>query len=257
MPTQKQTHLTNPQQTQLNRAFMKSQCELIVALDLPSREASLKLLKQLGPSALWVKIGLQLFTRYGPSIVKEISALGYKIFLDLKLHDIPNTVASAIKSLGNLPIDMLTLHASGGEEMLRQASLAQQEALPNARLLGVTVLTSLNQSALNSLGIDTSPERQVLRLAQLCQNAKIHGIVCSPLEISCLKETYGNSIKLVTPGIRPKGICSDEQKRITTPEDAAEKGASYIVVGRPITQAKDPQAVAQSIQQSLTSSVLA
>ena len=230
---------------------MKSHCELILALDLPSREPSLELLNQLGSSVQWVKIGLQLFTRYGPDIIKDVAAQGYKVFLDLKLHDIPNTVASAIGNLKGLPVSMLTLHASGGEEMLKQAVIAQQSALPEARLLGVTVLTSLDQRALNSLGVNTSPEKQVLRLAQLCKNAGINGLVCSPLEISCLKETYGDSTTLITPGIRPSGSNSNEQKRITTPKQAARSGASFIVVGRPITQSENPKAVALAIQNDL------
>lgn len=230
---------------------MKSQCELILALDLPSREASLELLNQLGPAVQWVKIGLQLFTRYGPSIVKEIAALGYSIFLDLKLHDIPNTVASAIKSLEGLPVKMLTLHASGGAEMLKQAAIAQKQALSEALLLGVTVLTSLNQEALYSLGISATPEEQVLRLAQLCKNAGVSGLVCSPLETAYLKKALGDSVTLVTPGIRPEGSNANEQKRITTPQQAATSGASFIVVGRPITQTEDPEAVALAIQEDL------
>jgi len=230
---------------------MKSQCELILALDLPSREASFKLLDQLGPAVQWVKIGLQLFTRYGPSIVEEIAARGYNIFLDLKLHDIPNTVASAIKSLEGLPIKMLTLHASGGEEMLKQAAIAQQSALPEALLLGVTVLTSLDQEALNSLGVNATPEEQVVRLAQLCKDSGVSGLVCSPLETHYLKETLGDSVTLVTPGIRPEGSNANEQKRITTPQQAATSGASFIVVGRPITQAANPQSVTLAIQEDL------
>lgn len=235
---------------------MKSACELIVALDLPSRDASLKLLDKLAPSVQWAKVGLQLFTRYGPSIVNDVASLGYHVFLDLKLHDIPNTVASAIECLGDLPIAMLTLHASGGEAMLTQAREMQKKVLPDTLLLGVTVLTSLDAKALTTLGISASPEQQVLRLAQLCENADIHGLVCSPLELKHLRETLGSSTKLVTPGIRPEGITANEQKRITTPQQAAENGASYIVVGRPITESSDPEAMAQSIQKALKEAVL-
>ena len=230
---------------------MKSQCQLIVALDVPSREDCLELLDKIGSTTDWVKIGLQLFTHYGPSIVEEIATRGYKIFLDLKLHDIPNTVTSAIKSLGNLPIGMLTLHASGGEAMLTHAIQAQQEYLPNALLLGVTVLTSLDKTALDAIGINTSPKNQVLRLAQLCHNAGLRGLVCSPQEIAQLREIYGSTMQLVTPGIRPAGSDANEQKRIMTPEQAASEGASYIVVGRPITQASDPKTAAQAIKTSL------
>ncbi|RME71377.1 MAG: orotidine-5'-phosphate decarboxylase [Verrucomicrobia bacterium] len=228
-------------------------CELILPLDVPDESRATELLDRVGSEVAWVKIGLQLFTRHGPGIVERIAARGYRIFLDLKLHDIPNTVASAIASLGHLPIDLLTLHASGGREMLRAAEAMKNEVRPSLTLLGVTVLTSTDAAGLAEIGIDASPETQVLRLAKLARAAGIGGLVCSPLEVGRLRETLGPDVTLVTPGIRPAGADADDQKRIMTPGAAARAGASFIVVGRPILRAPDPAAAARAIRAELTS----
>ena len=226
-------------------------CSLILALDVETQEAAFELLDQLGDSLEWVKIGLQLFTAYGPDLVREIADKGYKVFLDLKLHDIPNTVAKAVQSISALPVELLTLHASGGTEMLEWAEKTRNEYAPDLNLLAVTVLTSMDARQLNSLNVNLGPEAQVRHLANLSLNAGIQGLVCSPLELPLLRSHFGHEPIIVTPGIRPKGSSSDEQKRIMTPHDAAIAGANYIVVGRPILNAEDPLAVVQAIQKKL------
>lgn len=224
---------------------------LILALDLETRESALELLEKLGDSLQWVKIGLQLFTAYGPDLVHEVAGRGYKVFLDLKLHDIPNTVAKAVKSISKLPVDLLTLHASGGAEMLKWASDAKDEYSPNLKLLAVTVLTSMNKQQLHDLNVSADPESQVLHLADLSLQSGVSGLVCSPLELSLLRAKFGQGPVIVTPGIRPKGSASNEQKRIMTPGEALTKGANHIVVGRPILAAKDPLAAVKAINAEL------
>ena len=226
-------------------------CSLILALDVETRKSALEMLDRLNNSLEWVKVGLQLFTAYGPELVREIADRGYKVFLDLKLHDIPNTVAKAVQSIAKLPVDLLTLHASGGAEMLEWANKARNEHAPGLNLLAVTVLTSMDAGQLRSLNIDAAPAAQVNHLASLSLQAGIQGLVCSPLELSALRSQFGNDPIIVTPGIRPKGSDSDEQKRIMTPQDAAVAGADYIVVGRPILKAKDPVAATKAIRAEL------
>ena len=178
-------------------------CDLILALDVPTREEAAPILRQLRGQLRWVKLGLQMFTAYGPEYVREVAGLGFDVFLDLKLHDIPNTVAKAVESLGPLPIRMLTLHTSGGGEMMRAAVAAQQKTNPNLLLLGVTVLTSTDAAGLNEIGVTTSPADQVARLGQLAVASGLRGLVCSPLEVELLRRTLPASTQLVTPGIRP------------------------------------------------------
>ncbi len=226
-------------------------CSLILALDVETRESALEMLDRLGNSLEWVKIGLQLFTAYGPDLVREIADRGYKVFLDLKLHDIPNTVAKAVQSISKLPVDLLTLHASGGSEMLEWANRARNDHAPDLNLLAVTVLTSMDAPQLRSLNVNAAPEAQVRHLADISLQAGIQGLVCSPLELQLLRSHFGRDPIIVTPGIRPKGSASDEQKRIMTPQDAAAAGADYIVVGRPILKAKDPAAVVAAIKKEL------
>ncbi len=173
--------------------------------------------------------------------------MGFDIFLDLKLHDIPNTVGKAVESLGPLPIKMLTLHTSGGAEMMRFAVAAQQKTTPNLLLLGVTVLTSTDAAGLHEIGIGVSPAEQVARLGKLATDSGLRGLVCSPLEVELLRRALPASTQLVTPGIRPAGDDVGDQKRIMTPAEAARAGSSYIVVGRPILKAADPAAAARAI----------
>jgi orotidine-5'-phosphate decarboxylase len=223
-------------------------CDLILALDVPTREDAAPILRQLRGHLRWVKLGLQMFTAYGPNYVREVADMGFDIFLDLKLHDIPNTVGKAVESLGPLPIKMLTLHTSGGSEMMRFAAAAQQKTNPDLLLLGVTVLTSTDAA-----GLTASPADQVARLGKLAVDSGLRGLVCSPLEVELLRRTLPASTQLVTPGIRPAGEDVGDQKRIMTPAEAARVGSSYIVVGRPILKAADPAAAARAIRADLGS----
>ena len=225
-------------------------CELILALDVPDQPTARSILTEVRGSVQWIKIGLQMFTAFGPAWVEEVAGQGFKIFLDLKLHDIPNTVARAVDSLVPLPIGMLTLHAAGGREMM---AAAQQRARPDLLLLGVTVLTSMDEAGLAEIGVNASPAAQVERLARVAIAAGLGGLVCSPLEIAALRRV-SPTVKLVTPGIRFAGEAAkggDDQKRVLTPAEAAAAGASYLVVGRPILQAADRAAAAQLITRSL------
>lgn len=222
-------------------------CDLILALDVPRRAEALSLLNQLQGSVRWVKIGLQLFTAHGPDFVREVADLGYNVFLDLKLHDIPNTVAKAVESLAVLPIGMLTLHTSGGREMMEAALQAQAATKPDLLLLGVTVLTSMDGVGLAEVGAGSDPAFQVSRLARVAVQAGMRGLVCSPLEVRTLRGELPEGVRLITPGVRPGGVATGDQKRVMSPADAARAGSSYIVVGRPILAASDPAAVARDI----------
>ena len=223
-------------------------CDLILALDVPTREAADPILRQLRGQLRWVKIGLQMFTAYGPDYVREVAGLGFNVFLDLKLHDIPNTVAKAVESLAPLPIHMLTLHCAGGSEMKRAALAAQQKHNPQLLLLGVTVLTSMDSPGLQEIGVTVPSAEQVTRLGQLAATAGLRGLVCSPLEVALLRQQLPAAMQLITPGIRPAHEAgTDDQKRVMTPANAAQAGSSYIVVGRPILQAADPAAAARAI----------
>ena len=211
------------------------------------------MLDRVGPAVRWIKIGLQLFTRHGPALVERVAARGHRVFLDLKLHDIPNTVGSAIASLAQLPVDLLTIHASGGSAMMRAAEEARRRGRPGLTLLAVTVLTSLDTPGLNETGVPGDASEQVLRLARLARRAGVGGLVCSPLELSALRREFGPETVLVTPGVRPAGTDANEQKRVLTPTEAARAGATHIVVGRPILNAGDPAAAARAILGELES----
>jgi orotidine-5'-phosphate decarboxylase len=228
---------------------MKTQTELIVALDVDTIAEGLALVDQLGDSVTWYKIGKQLFTRFGPEAVTSIKARGKKVFLDLKYHDIPNTVAQAVKSAAAIGADMTNVHASGGPAMLQAAAKAASGS--NTLLIAVTVLTSMNQEELAAIGITASPLEQVVRLARLTQAAGVPGIVCSAQEIVPIRAACGPEFQLVVPGIRPAGADHGDQKRVMTPSEAAQAGANYIVVGRPITAAADPRAAALAILREL------
>lgn len=222
------------------RNMSKRDCKLILALDLPDRESALKILDGLRGKLEWVKIGLQMYLKYGANFVREVSGMGFKIFLDLKLFDIPNTVASAVESVSALPVSMLTIHASGGREMMRRAVESAAERNPELLILGVTVLTSFDADSLAETGVELEPEWQVEKLAKLAVDSGLKGLVCSPLEIEDLRSILPEDTVLVTPGIRPSGSSADEQKRIMTPADAARAGSDFIVVGRPILKAENP-----------------
>ncbi len=222
-------------------------CELILALDEPSPRDVAPLLRRLGGQVRWVKIGLEMFTSSGPDGVREVAGMGFEVFLDLKLHDIPHTVARAVVAASHLPIKMLTLHTGGGRAMMRQAVDAQRQSAAHLLLLGVTVLTSLDEDDLRDVGVGTAPTAQVGRLARLAVDSGLGGLVCSPFELKPLRAQVGAGVKLITPGIRPAGTAGNDQARVMTPRDAARAGADFIVVGRPILQAPNPVAAAEAI----------
>jgi orotidine-5'-phosphate decarboxylase len=230
---------------------MKSQAaeKIIVALDVPSADEALSLMSLLSDAVGFFKIGLQSYTAEGPQLVRQASAVS-KVFLDLKLHDIPNTVAKAVEAADNLGVKMLTLHLSGGTEMIRAAVRARKNDM---LLLGVTVLTSSTDETLREIGISAKASEQVLRLARLGVANGIDGVVASPQEAAQLRAEFGEKIKIVTPGIRPAGSEVNDQKRFTTPRQAIEEGADYLVIGRPITAAADPRAAVNRIVEELAS----
>jgi orotidine-5'-phosphate decarboxylase len=217
---------------------------LIVALDVSSAGAAQALVQRIGDAAGIYKVGLQLFTAEGPSFVRDLVRSGKRVFLDLKLHDIPNTVSHAVKSAVDLGVHVLTIHASGGSAMLRAATEAADGKLT---LLAVTVLTSLSDEDLEETGIAGRVTEQALRMAALAQNAGCQGIVSSPREALLIRKSLGEGFAIVTPGIRPAGAESNDQQRIATPAQAIVNGASHIVVGRPITHAADPAEAARAI----------
>jgi orotidine-5'-phosphate decarboxylase len=229
-------------------------CDLILVLDAPSPRDVAPALRQLQGTVRTVKIGLEMFTACGPDCVREVAGLGFDVFLDLKLHDIPNTVAKAVESASKLPIKMLTLHTGGGREMMQWAVKAQQQSAPQLLLLGVTVLTSMSAAGLAETGVADSPEKQVVRLGRLAVDSGVRGLVCSPLEIAPLRAALPRDVALVTPGISPRDAKADDQTRVMTPAEAARAGASFIVVGRPIFKAADPAAAARAILAELSSS---
>jgi orotidine-5'-phosphate decarboxylase len=228
-------------------------CDLILVLDAPSPRELAPALTRLSGTVRWAKVGLEMFTACGPDCVRQVADLGFDVFLDLKLHDIPNTVAKAVESAAKLPIKMLTLHTAGGREMMQWAVKAQQQHAPQLTLLGVTVLTSLGEHDLRDIGVAGTPADQVVRLGQLATEAGVRGLVCSPLEIAPLRAALPAEVRLITPGIRPRDAKADDQTRVMTPTEAARAGANFIVVGRPIFKAPDPVAAARAILAELAS----
>jgi orotidine-5'-phosphate decarboxylase len=225
--------------------------KIIVPLDVPTAQAARELIEAIGGAVGFFKVGNQLFTSAGPNIVKEVRASGSKVFLDLKYHDIPNTVRHAVESASALGVDMLTIHLSGGRAMCEAAVVGR--GMSNVLILGVTVLTSLNDVALSEVGFRGSVEDEVLLLAELAKNVGITGLVASPQELCILRERFGSLFTTVIPGIRPTWSESGDQKRILTPRQAAEAGADYLVIGRPITASKDPKTALQRIVDELES----
>jgi orotidine-5'-phosphate decarboxylase len=222
--------------------------KIIVALDVPTKEKALALVEQLRDEISFFKIGLQLYTAEGPEIVRAVLSTGAKVWLDLKLHDIPNTVARAVESGSNLGVHMLTIHLSGGSEMIRAATAARTN---NITILGVTVLTSASERTLPEIGIADPVDDHVLRLAKLGVKEGIDGIVASPQEIKTLRRELGDKIKIVVPGIRPTGSKADDQKRAMTPREAIDAGADYLVIGRPIIAHPQPNEVVARILREL------
>lgn len=227
---------------------------VIVALDYPDADSATALVERLSPGSCRLKIGKELFTREGPPLVRRFVEQGHDVFLDLKFHDIPNTVARACEAAAALGVWMINVHASGGSKMMRAA----REALEGGDgrrplLIAVTVLTSMGGEDLRELGIEADPQTQVSRLADLAHRAGLDGVVCSPREAAPLRAQLGGSFTLVTPGVRPSGAGLDDQTRVMTPGDAIRAGSDYLVMGRPIIQAPDPVAALASINRELAS----
>ncbi|MGC7561228.1 orotidine-5'-phosphate decarboxylase [Pasteurella sp. PK-2025] len=226
--------------------------KIIVALDYEKEEEALRLVDQIDPSLCRLKVGKEMFTTLGTKFVKELHKRDFDVFLDLKFHDIPNTVARAVRSAADLGVWMVDLHASGGLRMMEEAKKILEPYGKDAPLLiSVTVLTSMEDLDLLQIGINASPMEQVIRLANLTQRAGLDGVVCSPQEVEILRANCGKDFKLITPGIRPIGSDFGDQRRVMTPAAAIRSGSDYLVIGRPITQADNPAEVLKAINASL------
>lgn len=227
------------------------QSPIIVALDYPQPKPALQLLERLDPKLCRVKVGKEMFTRMGPAFVEACMNKGFDVFLDLKFHDIPNTVAGACRAGADLGVWMMNVHASGGRRMMQAAREAVDKSSTQTLLIAVTILTSLSEEELLEIGYAGSAADNVGRLAMLAQSSGMHGVVCSPLEAHQLRTAMGEDFLLVTPGVRPAGSEVADQRRVMTPHDALSSGSSYLVVGRPITAAADPLKALQQIVDSL------
>ncbi len=224
---------------------------IIVALDYADAEQALTLSRRLDPSLCRVKVGKELFTRAGPALVEQLVDRGFDVFLDLKFHDIPHTVAQACGAAADLGVWMVNVHALGGRRMMTAARAALGRAPERPLLIAVTVLTSMDEQDLREVGLSGSAEDNVVRLAVLARDAGVDGVVCSAREAARLRQQCGDDFRLVTPGIRPGGVETQDQKRTVTPQQAVRDGADYLVIGRPITQAPDPLAALQAIQNEI------
>ena len=231
---------------------MAPQDRIIVALDYSESATALALVDALGDSISFYKVGLQLFTSVGAEVVRQLKLRKKRVFLDLKFHDIPHTVAGAVGSVSKLGVDLLTIHASGGTAMMEAAVKATRAAERPPTVLAVTVLTSMDAAALRAINVQVSPAEQVLHLAKLAREAGCGGVVCSPEEIVQVRPIVGAEMKLVIPGIRPAGSATGDQARMTTPAEAISRGADYLVIGRPITAAPDPRAAARAILEEVS-----
>lgn len=226
--------------------------KIIVALDFENKQEALDLVAQLDPNMCRLKVGKEMFTYFGPQFVTVLQDQGFEVFLDLKFHDIPNTVAKACRAAADLGVWMVNVHASGGKEMMEAAREALEVlGAGRPRLIAVTVLTSMGQDGLTQIGVHKTPQQQVVELAKLTQQSGLDGVVCSAQEAKELKVALGKEFTLVTPGIRPSGSNKDDQKRIVTPSQAIQNGSDYLVIGRPITKAQNPFAALEAIHQSI------
>jgi len=225
--------------------------KIIVALDYQHANEAVALAAQLDPTKCRLKVGKELFTASGPSLIDRLHQASFEVFLDLKFHDIPNTVAKACTAASKLGIWMLNVHASGGLDMMQAAKEAVDQSDNKPILIAVTVLTSMNQASLTRVGIQLPLEEHVLNLAKLTQEAGLDGVVCSALETNILRKNLGKNFYLVTPGIRPENVSQDDQSRVVTPTNALANGSNYLVIGRPITQADNPQKMLDLIHQSI------
>lgn len=225
--------------------------KIIVALDFPGAVPALALAHRLSPELCRLKVGKELFTATGPNLLEQLMKRGFEVFLDLKFHDIPNTTAQACKAAASLGVWMINVHALGGRKMLEAARMAVSCSSRPPKLIAVTMLTSMNQDDINDIGIDATPEEMVLRLAKLAHEAGLDGVVCSAQETAMLRKQCGSKFCLVTPGIRPTEASPDDQSRVMTPEAALRSGASYLVIGRPVTKASDPLQALLDINQQI------
>lgn len=229
--------------------------KVLIALDYNNEDTALSFVSQLSPDECRLKVGKEMFTYFGPQFVKKLVDMDFDVFLDLKFHDIPNTVAKAVAAAAELGVWMVNVHASGGHEMMSKSKEALTVYGDKAPLLiAVTVLTSMDQGQLLKLGIEKTPQEQVLYLAKLAKESGLDGVVCSAQEAELLKRELGEEFKLITPGIRPAGTDAGDQKRIMTPQKAVQAGSDYLVIGRPITQAKDPAAALKAVNDSIVAS---
>ena len=224
---------------------------VIVALDYPDAAQALAMAKQLDPAKVRVKVGKEIFTRSGPAVVESLHKLAFEVFLDLKFHDIPNTVAGAVAAAADMGVWMVNVHASGGQRMMEGAANAIANRAQRPHLIAVTVLTSMDDSDLQQVGVVDVPKVQVQRLAELAKASGMDGVVCSAQEAVMLKQACGSAFELVTPGIRPEGSDAGDQRRVLTPVQARDAGVDYMVIGRPITQSATPTDVVDAILQSL------
>jgi orotidine-5'-phosphate decarboxylase len=227
--------------------------KVIIALDVSTRKEALALVESLHPLTGMFKVGMQLYTAEGPSFVRDIITAGGKVFLDLKFHDIPNTVRKAALEAAKLGVSMMTIHTAGGQAMMQAVSAELREKLGEKKpiVVGVTVLTSMDDGALRETGISSSMDEQVLRLAKLAEASSLDGVVCSPREIQMIRNAVGRNFKIVTPGVRMPGQAPDDQQRTAAPSEAIASGADYIVVGRAVTSASHPHTALKSLLQSL------
>jgi orotidine-5'-phosphate decarboxylase len=227
--------------------------KVVVALDFDNKDEALSFVDKIQPSDCRLKVGKEMFTHFGPEFVKELVNRDFDVFLDLKFHDIPNTVAKAVAAAADLGVWMVNVHASGGLKMMEKAKEALLPYGDKAPLLiAVTVLTSMTEEDLIGVGINRTPAEQVQHLASLTKKANLDGVVCSAMEAESLKQLLGKEFKLITPGIRPLGSNADDQKRIMAPKQALDVGVDYLVIGRPITKAENPHSVLQEINLSIS-----
>ncbi len=224
---------------------------IIVAIDAHSRDEALALADQMDPKYCRLKVGKELFTQFGPQIVRDLQQRQFEIFLDLKFHDIPNTTAQAVLVAAELGVWMVNVHASGGRQMMETTAQRLKDGGYKTHLIGVTVLTSMGKEDLLEVGLDIEPAEQVMRLASLTQSCGLDGVVCSAQEAKLLRQRLGNDFLLVTPGIRPAGSAVNDQKRIVTPKEAMADGVNHLVIGRPITQAENPNKALLDIYHSI------
>lgn len=230
---------------------MSTDTPLIIALDYSSLDAALCMADQLDPKRCRVKVGKELFTRSGPAVLEALHGRGFEIFLDLKFHDIPNTVAGAVQAAAEQGVWMVNVHASGGRKMMEAAAKRLDDHRLNTHLIAVTVLTSMQAEDLHEIGIAVTPEEHVLRLAALTQQSGLGGVVCSAQEAAQIKALCGNDFLKVTPGIRPSFAAANDQQRIMTPSDALNAGSTHLVIGRPVTQVAEPMMALAAIEAEL------